>query len=232
VIAAARAANATILFPGNVYGLGPQSSGPMTEDAPNLPSAHKGMLRVTIENSLAQAAEEGPVRVIVLRAGDYFGPTARNGLVDPLFENAALGKPMRAIGKLDIPHQWAFVPDLARAALELLAISKQLNPYEVVNFAGYVAPTQREFLKLISQQAGKPNLPIRLVPWPVLKVAAVFDGVIRELLELRYLFDSSVILDGTKLKGLLPNFAETTIADAVQATLASYRHNPGNSLPH
>jgi nucleoside-diphosphate-sugar epimerase len=231
VIAAARAANATILFPGNVYGLGPQSTGPLTEDAPNLPSAHKGTLRVTIENSLQQAAEEGPARVIVLRAGDYFGPTVRNGLVDPLFENAAAGKPMRAIGKLDIPHQWAFVPDLARAALELLAISEQLNPYEVVNFAGYVAPTEREFLKLIAQQAQRPDLPIRSVPWSALKVAAVFDGVIRELLELRYLFDGSLILEGSKLKRLLPDFTETPVAEAVQATLESYRQPAENSPP-
>jgi len=223
VITAARAANATILFPGNVYGLGPQSSGPLTEDAPNLPSADKGTLRVTIENSLQQAAEEGPERVIILRAGDYFGPTVRNGLVDPLFENAMLGKPLRAIGKLDIPHQWAFVPDLARAAIDLLGASERLNAFEVVHFSGYVPPTQRDFLKLIAQQAGKPELPVRAVPWSALKVAAVFDRVIRELLELRYLFDSSVIMDGSKLKGLLPEFRETPIEEAVLATLESYR---------
>ena len=147
--------------------------------------------------------------MIILRAGDYFGPTVRNGLVDPLFENAVLGKPLRAIGKLDIPHQWAFVPDLARAALDLLDVSKRLNAFEVVHFSGYVPPTQRDFLKLIAQQAGSPDLAFRAVPWPALKVAAVLDSVIRELMELRYLFDSSVILDGSKLKRLLPGFRET-----------------------
>ncbi len=231
VIAAARAANATILFPGNVYGLGPQSSGPLTEDAPNLPSADKGTLRVTIENSLQQAAEEGSVRVIILRAGDYFGPSVRNGLVDPLFENAILGKPLKAIGKLDIPHQWAFVPDLARAGADLLAISDQLDAFESVNFCGYVPPTQRDFLNLILQQAGKPDLPVRVVPWSALKVAAVFDKVIRELLELRYLFDSSVILDGAKLKRLLPNFTETPIEEAIRITLESYRTASAASPP-
>ncbi len=231
VIAAARAAQATILFPGNVYGLGPQSNEPLAEDVPNRPVADKGTLRVTIENSLQQAAEEGSVRVIILRAGDYFGPTVRNGLVDPIFESAINGKPLRAIGKLDIQHQWAFVPDLARAALDLLSSATDLEAFEVVNFAGYVPPTQREFLKLIATEAGYQDLLIRAVPWSALKVVAVFDSVVRELMELRYLFDSSVILEGAKLYRLLPKFKETAISDAVRITLESYRDAPGTPLP-
>ncbi len=219
VIAAARAANATILFPGNVYGLGPQCSAPLPEDAPNQPAGHKGELRVTLEESLRDAAEEGSVRVIVLRAGDYFGPTVRNGLVDPIFGNAAQGKPMRALGNLEAAHQWAFVPDLARAALKLLAIEENLNAYEVFNFSGNVASPEREFLEQIAQQAGKANLAIRVLPWSALKVAAMFDATVRELMELCYLFDQSVILDGSKLRRTLPDFKETPIAEAIRVTL-------------
>lgn len=223
VIAAARAASATILFPGNVYGLGPQCTAPLAEDARNQPAGHKGELRVTLEDSLLHATEEGSVRVIVLRAGDYFGPTVRNGLVDPIFGNAAHGKPMRALGNLEAAHQWAFVPDLARAALELLASGGSLNAYEVFNFSGYVASPERDFLEQVAQQAGKANLAIRVLPWSALKVAAMFDATVRELMELRYLFDQSVILDGSKLRRTLPDFKETPIAEAVRVTLESYQ---------
>jgi len=231
VIGAARAAGATILFPGNVYGLGPQCSAPLTEEAPNQPSGHKGALRVTLEDSLLHATEEGSVRVIVLRAGDYFGPTVRNGLVDPIFGNAAEGKPMRALGNLDVAHQWAFVPDLARAALELLAIQEGLEPYEAFNFAGYVASPERDFLEQIAEQSGHAGLAVRVLPWSALKLAAMFDATVRELMELRYLFDQSVILEGSKLRRTLPDFKETPIAEAIRATLESYQNAAINSPP-
>jgi len=231
VISAARAAGATILFPGNVYGLGPQCSAPLTEEAPNQPAGHKGALRVTLEDSLLHATEEGSVRVIVLRAGDYFGPTVRNGLVDPIFGNAAEGKPMRALGNLDVAHEWAFVPDLARAALELLAIQEGLEPYEVFNFAGYVASPERDFLEQIAEQSGHAGLAVRVLPWSALKLAAMFDATVRELMELRYLFDQSVILEGSKLRRTLPDFKETPIAEAIRVTLESYQNAAINSPP-
>lgn len=223
VIAAARTVSATILFPGNVYGLGPQYSAPLAEGAPNRPAGRKGELRVTLEDSLKHATEEGSVRVIVLRAGDYFGPTVRNGLVDPIFENAVQGKPMRTFGNLEVAHQWAYVPDLARAALELLAIEEILKAFEVFNFSGYVANPERDFLEQIAAQAGNPGLAIHVLPWSALKMAAMFDSVIRELMELRYLYDESVILDGLKLRRTLPHFKHTTIAEAIRLTLESYQ---------
>jgi nucleoside-diphosphate-sugar epimerase len=222
IIAAARAAGATILFPGNVYGLGPQTSAPLTEAAPNEPRSRKGALRVTLEESLRQAAADGRTRVIVLRAGDYFGPTVRNGLVDPIFGNAARGKTIKAIGKLAIAHQWAFIPDLARAAIDLLDLAQSLAPFEVVHFAGHVANPQREFLRLVAAQAGRPELAIRRIPMWMLRVVGLWDGVVRELWELRYLFEESVVLDGAKLHRLLPGYADTPIDLAVRATLASY----------
>ena len=232
VIAAADNAGATVLFPGNVYGLGAQTEGPLAEDAPNRPVGHKGELRVRLEDSLLHATEEGSVkRVIVLRAGDYFGPTVRNGLVDPIFENATAGKPMRALGNLQAAHQWAYVPDLARAALDLLAIEETLEVYEVFNFAGTIASPNRDFLEKVAEQAGHPGLGIRVLPWSAIKLAGVFDSVVRELMELRYLYDQSVILDGSKLRRTLPDFKETPLAEAIHVTLESYRKTAASSPP-
>jgi nucleoside-diphosphate-sugar epimerase len=232
VVAAAQASGATILFPGNVYGLGVQTTVPLAENAANQPAGNKGSLRVLLEDSLLHSTEEGSItRVIVLRSGDYFGPTVRNGLVDPIFGNAAAGKPIRTFGNLEVAHQWAYAPDLARAARELLAIERTLKPFEVFNFAGYITSPEREFLEQIAGQSGHPGLRIRVVPWSALKLAAMFDPMIRELMEIRYLYDQSVILDGSKLRHTLPDFKDTPIAEAIRATLEGYQNGPVNSLP-
>ncbi|MBI3447322.1 MAG: NAD(P)H-binding protein [Acidobacteria bacterium] len=107
VIAAAIAAKATILFPGNIFGLGAPGPAPFDERAIPSPNSRKGELRVQLEESLRRGTETGACRVLVLRAAAYFGPTVRNSVVDMIFARAAAGKPMTMFGNLDLPHQWA-----------------------------------------------------------------------------------------------------------------------------
>ena len=223
VAAAARSSGATILFPGNVFGFGPQTDRPLSESAEMVPTAHKGELRVELEDALRQSAESGETRTIVLRAGDYFGPTVRNGLVNPIFANAARAKTMRLLGSPDVAHQWAYAPDLARLAVELIDATDRLAPFEIVHFAGHVAERQGEFVRLVAVRAGHPELAMALIPWWLFQVAGVFDKSIKEVLELRYLWDTAVILDDPRRRALFPGFLETPIEEAIDATVDSYR---------
>ncbi len=223
VVGAAEAEGALVVFPGNVYGLGDQTGRPLDEAAENAPCSAKGVIRVDLETSLRQAAEAGAARVLIVRAGDYFGPTMRNGLVDPIFGNAAKAKPMRALGRLDMPHQWAYLPDLARAVADLMEKPGRLALFEVVHFAGHVAETEGAFLRLVAAASGHPDLPVGVAPWWMLRLAGLFSGVVREVMEMRYLFDGAVILDEPRLRELLPRFKATPIEVAVRDTLQSYR---------
>jgi nucleoside-diphosphate-sugar epimerase len=221
VIAAARLVGATIVFPGNIYNLGNHPEHPLAEDAPNDPCSRKGALRAQLEDSLRQASGEG-VRVLIVRAGNYFGPTVRNGLVDPLFGNAAKGKGMLAFGGTDRAQQWAYVPDLARAAVDLFERSASLEPCQVVNFAGVVFKPVGDLYRQTARVVGKPNLAIRVMPWWLLRLVGLFDGVVRELMEMRYLWDNAIILDGALMKRLLPDFQPTALDEALAATVRSY----------
>ena len=232
LIAAARRSGATILFPGNVYGLGRQSGRSLPETAENRPSSRKGAIRVQLEQALKRAASPSGPRVIILRAGDYFGPTVRNGMVDRIFGNALRGRPMRILGRADIPHQWAYVPDLARAGVELVDMGERLAPFEVVHFRGYIAWPLEDFLRLVARQAGLPDLPFKTVPWPILYLLGALSPVEMELLEIRYLWKESVVIDDPRLRRLLPDFRPTAIEAAVGATVESYRaEHAGPPIP-
>lgn len=225
VIAAASKEGTLILFPGNVYGFGAQVDRPLPEGAQMRPNSRKGELRVRLEEALRMATADGAVRVLVLRAGDYFGPTVRNGLVDRIFGAAARGKAIQYLGRLDIRHQWAYMPDLARVGADLLGMTERLTPFEVVHFKGYIANPQRDFLQLVARMAGAPQLPIRTIPWWVLRLMGLFDPVLRELMEMRYLFDSAIIIDDSRRQDLLPNFVNTPVEVAVKTTVESYRRS-------
>jgi len=53
--------------------------------------------------------------------------------------------------------------------------------------------------------------------------ATPFNPVVRELFEIRYLFDDSVVLTSSRLPELLPDFRPTPLPEAIDRTLASYR---------
>lgn len=223
ILAAAEKTGARILFPGNVYGYGDQTGRPLDENTPNNPCSRKGELRVEIEDKLKASAEAGRSRTLIVRGGDYFGPTVRNGLVDMLFGNAARGKAINWIGDLDIPHQWCYVPDIARMAADLLEREDALAPFEVVHDAGHIAEPQRDFLQATARAANKPGLKIKVLPWWMVRTLGFVDGNARELMEMRYLFDHSIILDDRRRRELLPDFTHTPIDDALANTIASYR---------
>jgi nucleoside-diphosphate-sugar epimerase len=227
IVAATRAAGATLLFAGNVYSLGESSASPLDESAPASATTRKGRFRARLEDLLREAtvasAERPAIRVLTVRAGDYFGPTSRNGLVDRIYGTAARGKPITTFGRLDIMHERIFLPDLARAALDLLALGPALAPYELVHVTPGERIAQRDYFALVGRVAGHPGLKTSILPWPIVALMGLFNPVVRELLELRYLYDTTLLLDGAKLKRLLPAFSFTPPDEAIRLTLASYR---------
>src|SRR5262249_49997031 len=71
-ITAAETGGATLIFPGNLYNFGSPLPPVIDENTPMRPSSRKGQLRVAIEDRMAEAAERGG-RIIILRAGDFYG---------------------------------------------------------------------------------------------------------------------------------------------------------------
>ena len=223
IIATCREAGALLVFPGNVLGLGAQTDRALAEDAPQEPATRKGRLRAELEFMIQRACDDGRMRALVVRSGDFFGPGMRNGLVERVFGRAAAGRPMRVPGRLSAPHQWAFLPDAARLAADLAGLGGALAPFQVVHFAGHVFVRQSDFLAQVAAAAGHPGLPARPIPWWALRLAALVDPMARELLELDYLFDEAVILDDPERRRLLPGFRQTPLPEALEATLAQWR---------
>ena len=119
-IAAATALRATLVLPGTLYNFGLDAFPVLAEDSPQHPVTRKGAIRAEMERRLFAASNHG-ARVLIVRAGDFFGPKAGNswfsqGLVKP-------GKSVRTVsnpGRKGVGHQWAYLPDVARTMVEKL----------------------------------------------------------------------------------------------------------------
>lgn len=220
-IAAARETGARILFPGTVYNFGPDAFPLIAEDAPQNPKTRKGRLRVDMEKRLKAASREG-VPVLILRAGDFFGGARpgnnwfAQGLVTP-------GKALHSItypGPHHVGHQWAYLPDMAETAARLLMCGDELSAFEVFHFGGHWLEQGIEMADAIRYASRNPDLKVKRLPWFALTLLSPFVETFREMREMRYLWQTPVRLDNSKLTAVLGREPHTPLDMAVTATLA------------
>ena len=235
-IAAAVAENATIVLPGTVYNFGPDAfpapGDLLAEDAPQRPLTRKGAIRVELEARLQRASTQG-AQVIVVRAGDFFGPRAGNswfsqGLVKP-------GQPVRSVlspGAPGIGHQWSYLPDVARTMLQLLAVRASLPPFARFHMAGHWDDDGRQMTgaicRVVARETGtRPAL--KAFPWWLMTLASPFVATLRELREMRYLWQAPLPLDNARLLAVLGQEPHTPLDEAVRATLEGMGNLPADS---
>lgn len=226
-ITAAAANDARVVFPGNVYNYGPDSWADIKEDSPQHPVTRKGAIRVEMEALLRTT----PVRSLIVRAGDFFGGRGASSWFDLAMVKA--GQPLRRVvypGAVEVGHAWAYLPDLAEAVARLLAREAALERVALFNFAGHYLPRGIEMAQSIRRAAGDQTLPVRRLPWPLLRLAAPFSETLRELMEMRYLWQEDVRLNGGKLQRFLGEVPHTPLDVAVRDALSELGCLRGEAL--
>lgn len=208
---------ATVLFPGNVYALPPGDG--LTEDTPLAPPTRKGELRVAIEHRLARATERG-ARVIVLRCGDFYGVSSDSSWLSGLTGRARKGGAIAYPTALSTRHQWAYLPDVARAHVALLARADELPAFAAYHFEGDVV-TGEEFVAAVRAAVGDPKRRVARFPWWALALASPFAPLLRELRAMRYLWDDEVIMSGERLEHTIGSVPKTPFRAAMAQTLAA-----------
>ena len=221
-VAAATALGATVVLPGTVYNFGPDALPTLAEDAPQHPVTRKGAIRVQLEQRLEAASRQG-ARVIIVRSGDFFGPRPGNnwfsqGLVKP-------GQPVRTIANpanAGVGHQWAYLPDVARTMVELLAHRDALGPFERFHLAGFWDATGTQMAeaiqRVVARRTGRAPR-IGRTPWWLLRLMAPFVTTLRELMEMRYLWRQPVRMSNRRMIEVLGREPRTPIDEAVEASL-------------
>ncbi|WP_027477703.1 NAD-dependent epimerase/dehydratase family protein [Curvibacter gracilis] len=221
-VAAALDHGATIVLPGTVYNYGPDAFAQLQEDSPQQPVTRKGAIRVELERRLQVASTQG-CRVIIVRAGDFFGPKSGNnwfgqGLIKP-------GQPVTRVslpGRAGVGHQWSYLPDVARAMVGLLARRDTLEPFARFHLAGHWDADGQQMAKAIQRAVERrtgmtPKL--QAFPWWLITLAAPFNPTLRELREMRYLWNEAVRMGNLRLTEVLGHEPHTPLDQAVEATL-------------
>lgn len=216
VIKAAQQADATILFPGNLYNYGTTLPPLLKETTPHNGDHKKARLRIEAEAAYRAAG----VRTIILRAGDFIDDTVGGNWLDSYIANKAHKGRITYPGPTDQPHAWAWLPDMARAAVMLADRRETLPVFQEVNFPGYTLSGAA--LTAAAETAMGHTMKQARFPWWALSLIAPFSPLMREVKAMRYLWDKPHQIDGTLFHELLPEFVATPLHAAMTQALSGY----------
>ncbi|SLN61855.1 epimerase [Ruegeria meonggei] len=203
VIAVAADTGATVIIPGNVYVFGAQMPGSWSGATPHMAQNPLGRIRIEME----EAYRKSSVRTIILRAGDFIDTTASGNWFDMVLTKGLARGELVYPGRPDVSHAWAYLPDLARAAVALSEQRGSLPRFCDVPYTGYTL-TGSELAQALSRVTGD-TVRLKQMRWWPLWLARPFWRMAPFLLEMRYLWNLPHSLDGTFFDQLVAGFEPT-----------------------
>ena len=139
-MAAATRTGARLVFPANVwiYGRG-RPNDPVDERRAPSPCSMKGRARASME----EAIRASRARFVMVRIPEFYGPHVRT-LTGPPLKRLARGGTAMWVGPADRDVEFAFMPDVARALLEI-GLAEGVDG-ELFHLPGFAPTTASSFL--------------------------------------------------------------------------------------
>jgi nucleoside-diphosphate-sugar epimerase len=213
MLMAAEESGADLVTLSNVYGYGPPSTGSLTESMPLAPNSVKGVVRA----KMWEAALASRARVTEVRASDFLGKSVVSYFTWMVLPSIARGLPASFPGDLDALHSWSFTLDVAQT---LVAASRSARSWGRAWHVPSNDLSLRALTTRTAQIAGAPEPDLRRMSASELAHVAADDPMMREVMEMTYLFDRPCCLDSTETQQAL-GVSATPIERVLQETLST-----------
>jgi nucleoside-diphosphate-sugar epimerase len=193
-LAYAERTGAVLATVSNLYGYGPVDV-PMTEDLPLTATGEKAQVRVRMWQDAKAANDAGRIRATEVRGSDYICPGPNSQLGDRVMPRILAGKGVQLLGDTDQPHTWTAPVDVARTLVTAAADERGWG--QAWHVPSNPARTQQQAVDDLAGAAGVPAVKTSTVPTALLRLAGLFQPVIRELKETEYQRERPYLLDDT-----------------------------------
>lgn len=225
VIGAAQTSGATVIIPGNIYGYGQDLPSVITPETPKNALNPLGRVRNVMEDTYRAAG----IKTIILRAGDFIDTQASGNWFDMIITAKLSKNKIVSPGPLDTVHTWAYLPDVALAAVQLAERKETLEPFQEVLFPGF-AMSLRDITQVLEQVEGR-SLNLSKMSWLPLYIASPFWSMGKHLLEMRYLWSKPHRIDDAQFRALLPKFVPTDPLTAFASAITQLEVDPDKAMP-
>lgn len=209
----------TFVLVHSIHSYGIPNSNPVSEDHPTRPKTKKGKIRLKMEQMLQEAHDHGDVQGVIVRFPDFYGPHATNSYMDYIVSTALKKKKIHWIGPLEVKREYIYVPDGAKALVELALSGKAGG--EAWNIGGQEV-SGTKILDTIGKILDK-DLSGKSIPKWMLQMMGWFNPNMKEMVELFYLYEDRFVLDCTKYEKRMGRIPVTPLDQGIQETLRAKR---------
>jgi nucleoside-diphosphate-sugar epimerase len=210
LLRAAESSGAVLASACNVYGYGPVD-GPITDSTPLAATQPKLKLRADMWRDMLAAHQAGKIRATEVRASDYIEANSIFSFV--LAKPLLAGKRVFVPAKLDVPHSWTSVGDVAATLVTAAATERAWG-------RGWLVPTGapltiRELATRFTELNGVPAPRLASMPYAALWAAGLFDPTVKELRHTYYQWSRPFTIDSSVTErefGLAPAPIDSALA--------------------
>lgn len=198
----------------NIYAYGRSPGFEVTEELKKNPHTKKGKLRLQLENM----AKQSGLPLLITHFPDFYGPNAKNTVLDITIQGMLQNKKTRYIGDPSLAREFIYTPDGAKAIVEL-ALQNRFNGEEW-NIPGAGTITGTELITILRQLTGN-DKKVSIVSKQMIRFLGIFSPLMKEYVEMFYLNEEPVILNGEKYEREIGPIPKTTYKAGLEQTLKS-----------
>jgi nucleoside-diphosphate-sugar epimerase len=220
ILDAAKQAAAKMVFPGNVYVYGHADSDRVNEAHPRNPCSKKGALRIQLEDMFMESSRRSEVPTAIVRFPDFYGPNASgaNSVTGNIFNAALHGGTARWYGDLGALHEFIYIEDAGKA---MVMASERADAYgQDFNVPGPEPILAKEWIGMVFKETGTEPI-MKGTSRASMRLYGMFNKTAKEFVEMQYLTQEPLILDGTKfMKFFGTKYPTRSYADGILETLS------------
>ncbi|MEH7238505.1 SDR family NAD(P)-dependent oxidoreductase [Bacillus sp. JJ1562] len=218
VVEAAESANCKLAIVDNIYAYGRGNGSKVNEEYSKNPHTKKGKIRV----ELGKIAFQANIPVLNVHFPDFYGPNAANAMLTYTFNKMVQNKKAMFVGNQQNAREYIYTPDGAKAIVELALHDKAYGQSWNIPAAGVISGE-----KVISIADGHINYQksVSTVTKGMIQFLGIFDKQMREVVEMLYLTEDPVVLDGSKYEQEIGPLPATPYEEGIKRTLDYMRVN-------
>lgn len=210
-----------LVFFDNVYMYDKSAIPDMREGSPIHPPSEKGKIRAQLVQMINEAIATRGLKALIARSADFYGPGARNGILNILvINNYAKGKTANWQSDATKIHSVTYTPDAAKATAMLGNTESAFNQV-------WHLPTSQERLTgkqliAIAAKAAARKPSYFVLSSFMLSLAGLFSRQIKELVEMQYQNNRDYFFNTEKFNRAF-QFTPTSYEEGIRQTLMSVK---------
>lgn len=195
----------------NVYAYGRSLGKKMSETTEKNPHTKKGRIRLEVEKMI----KKSEVPALIAHFPDFYGPNV-DSILHYTLSTIVKDKNSSFVGNQSIAREYIYTPDGAKAIINLALEDKAYG--HNWNIPGYGVISGEEIIKTIRASSGYQKK-VSTVTKNMIRFLGLFNRQMREVLEIFYLNEEPVVLNGEKYEELLGPVPCTPYRKGLQQTI-------------